>query len=202
MDKEKFLNILKSLKLNEVKENEYESCLGIGIKHAFNHLTEEEARFASHYVIRYPHIYYNRYVKCFYGVEAFKKIDNYTDEIRNLIWEYHRHFYHQYVGPFFIFGDEIKGLRIDLTEGNIKDDFIDSPVSHFDYLDFLGIDDDYGHHPRGRVIYNSKTNEFYLYIDKDYQTNKEILDLVKKRFNLNDYNTVVRVDEQYTHDDL
>ena len=202
MDKEKFLNILKSLKLNEIKENEYESCLDMGIKYAFNHLTEEEARFALRYIRVYPHIYYNRYVKCIYGVEAFMKIDNYTDEIRNVIWEYHSHFLHQYVGPFFIFGKEIKGLRTDLAEGNIKDDFIDSPVSHFDYLDFLGIDDDYGHYPRGRVIYNNNTNEFYLYIDKDYENNKEILDSVKKRFNLYDYNTVVKADEQYTHDDL
>ena len=86
MDKEKFFNILKSLKVSESDSNEYEQLKGSGVKYAFKHLTEEEAKEVSKYLIRYPHIYYNRYIKCMYGVEAFKKTKNYTDEIKETIW--------------------------------------------------------------------------------------------------------------------
>lgn len=201
MDKEKLFNILKSLKVGESDLSEYEQLKASGVGYAFKYLTEEEAKEVSKYLIRYPHIYYNRYIKCIYGVEAFKKIKNYTDEIKETIWEYHRYFHHQYVGPFFYIDDEIKAFKTDVSEGNIKDDFINSPVSHFDYFKFLGIDDDYGHYPRGRVIYNNKTNEYYVYVDKTLR-NKEIIEMVMNKFNLYKVNVVVKTDSHYTHDYL
>ena len=203
MDKNKFFEILKSLKMTEIDDSkEYESLLEFGIASTFKYFSEEEAKFASKYLRRWPNIYYNRYIKCIFGVDAFKKIDDYNDEIKEVIWEYHRYFYHQFVGPFFIINGKIYGLRTDVNEGNIKHDFIDSSVSHFDYFNFLGIDDDYGHYPRGRVLYNNKTNEFYLYIDEDFKNNKEVIEQVMMRFNLCAYNTVVKTDSHYTHDNL
>ena len=202
MDKEKFFNILKSLKISEPDSNEYEQLKANGVKFAFKRLTEQESRFVSKYLVRYPHIYYNRYIKCIYGVEAFKKIRNYTDEIKETIWEYHKLFYHQYVGPFFIIDNQIKALKVDVSEGNIKDDFINNSISHFDYFKTLGIDDDYGHYPRGRVIYNNKTNEYYIYIDKSFKNNKEIIDIIMKEFNLYKLNVLIKIDEHYTHDYL
>ena len=63
MDKQKLFNVLKSLKIEESKEDEYGRLKRFGIQYAFNHLTEEEAIFVSKYIRRYPHIYYNRFLK-------------------------------------------------------------------------------------------------------------------------------------------
>lgn len=204
MDKKKLFDHLTTLKIKEETnaEDDYKTLKQRGIEYAFKYLTEQEAVFVSKYLIRYPHIYYNRYIDWVLGVKPIYKIKDYTEEIRNTIWEYHKYFYHQYVGTFFYIGGKLKGLKTDLSSGNIKADFIDSPVSHFDYFSFLGIDDDYGHYPRGRVIYNNRTNEFYLCIDKDYKKNKKVIEEVMKVFNLCSYNTIVKTDEHYTHDNL
>lgn len=203
MDKKKFFDILKSLKMTEIDDSkEYETLVEFGITATFKHFSKTQAKFAARYLRRWPHIYYNRYVKCIFGVDAFKKIDDYTDEIKEVIWEYHRYFYHQFVGPFFYIDGKILGLRTDVNEGNIKHDFINSPVSHFEYFNFLGINDDYGHYPRGRVLYNNKTNQYYLYIDKKLKNNKEVIDQVMIRYNLCAYNTLIKTDGHYTHDNL
>ena len=201
MNKEKFLKILQSLEIDEVDAKECQKIKESGVTYAFRHLTEEEIESVIKYLIRYPHIYYNRYIKCIYGVEAFKKIKNYTDEIKETIWEYHRYFYHQYVGPFFYIDNEIKALLMDVVEGNIKDEFINNPASHFDYSKMLGLDD-YGHYPRGRVIYNNMTNEYYVYMDKSLHGNNKIIDMVLNKFNLYKPNVVIKTDSHYTHDYL
>lgn len=203
MDKNRFFEHLKTLKMIEIDgSDEYKGLVESGMTATFKHFTEKEARFAAKYLRRWPHIYYARYLNCMFGVSTFRKIDNYTDEIKEVMWEYHRFFHHKYVGLFFYINGKILGLRTDITEGNIKNDFIDSPVSHFDYFSFLGFDDDYGHYPRGRVIYNNKTNEYYLYIDKDYENNQDIIDKVMIYFNLCAYNTLIKTDDHYTHDNL
>ncbi len=203
MGKEKFLEHLKSLRMiDEEDVDELFTLKKFGFTSTFKYLTEEEARFAAKYLRRYPHIYYSSFIRCVFGVSELKRIDNYTPEIKEVIWEYHRVAYHQYVGPFFITGKKIKALKTNIVEGNINEPFINSPVSHFDFFQFLGFKGDYGNYPRGRVIYNNNTNEFYLYIDSMYINNEEVIDQVMLTFNLCSYNTIVKTDEHYTHDNL
>lgn len=104
--------------------------------------------------------------------------------------------------PVFLHRWESKRLKNRPFIRKHQSHFINSPVSHFKYFSFLGIDDDYGHYPRGRVIYNNRTNEFYLYIDKDYKKNKKVIENVMKLFNLCSYNTIVKTDEHYIHYNL
>lgn len=202
MNKEKFLNRLKELKLLKTAKPEFDTLNEFGINHSFKWLSKEEAVFASKYLRRYPNAYYLAFFKYILGISPLKRIEHYTMDIKEVMWEYHRYFYHQYVGPFFYIDGKIKGLRIDITDANINDHFINSPVSHFDYFNFLGIDDDYGHYPRGRVIYDNSSNEFIVYIDKSLIKNKEVIDMVMARYNLCSYNTVIKTDEHYTHDNL
>ena len=173
-----------------------------GITEAFNGFSKSEILFIAAFLKEYPHIYYVELIRRVYGVEIWKKVDNYQGDIKRINWEYHKYFHHQYVGPFFYIDNEIKAFKTDVSEGNIQDDFINGPISHFDYFKSLGIDDDYGHYPRGRVIYNNKTNEYYLYIDKSLSKNKEIIDSVMNEFNLYKLNVVIKTDSHYTHDYL
>ena len=203
MGKKEFFDILMSLK--PIEENANEECQNLvefGITATFQCFTEEEIKTASKYLRRWPHIYYNQYIRCVLDVDPLKKIKNCSEETRKVIWEYHRYFYHQFVGPFFYVDGQILGVKTNISEGNINDDFINSPVSHFDCFKFLGIEGDYGNYPRGRVIYNNKTNEFYLYIDKEYKNNQEVIDMVMIRYHLSGYNTVIKTDSHYTHDYL
>ena len=202
MAKENLFKILEvKFKCKARLGDTYEHLQSIGIKCAFKHLSEKEKQIAATYVRAVPHAYYNRYAKEIYGSRLDHKIDNMTQEIRDLVWEYRKYFYPQYVGPFFVIDGKVKALRTNINDGDINGDFVNSPVSHFQFANFLHLED-YGHYPRGRVIYNNKTNEFYVYIDKSLLNNKEILEQVQTKFWLICFNTVVKSDEHYTHDDL
>lgn len=202
MGKENLLKVLENkFKTKARLQDTYKGLTEIGIKYAFNHLTDEEKQIAATYVRAVPHAYYFRYFYEMYGVRFYERIDNLTEEIRNLIWEYRKYFYPQYVGPFFYINGKIRGIRMDINDGNITDDFINSPISHFNYANFLHLDD-YGHYPRGRVIYNNKTNVFYIYVDKSLLKNEEANEDIKRKFRLSDPNTVIKTDEHYTNDDL
>lgn len=203
MDKQQFLKKLNSYrKVRNDKLDEYDKLTQFGMTATFAHLNEKEARLAAKYLRRWPHMYYGSYLKWMFGVSPIERIDKNNAEIRQVIWEYHKYFFHQYVGPFFYIDNKIQGLRIDLTEGNIRQDFIDCPISHFDYFYFINSGGDYGHYPRGRVIYHHKTNEFYLYIDESLIKNKDVIEQVMTRYHLSSSNTLIKTDEHYNHDSL
>ena len=203
MDKQRFFEILTStLKLKkDDRVDAYEIMKESGYIASFKHFNEDEARLAAKYLRDYPIFYYDHYLETMLNIDYFMKIENYSDEDRAVVWEYH-HFFHQYVGPFFYVNGKIHIFRTDITYGNIKDHFINSPVSHFEYFKFLGIEGDYGNHPRGRVIYNNFTNEFYLYVDKSLKKNKEVIETIMLQCNLRSSNTKIKTDEHYTHDNL
>ena len=71
------------------------------IKPSLKYFTDEEAYLASNYLVRYPHIYYNNYLRFMYGVSECKPIEKPTDEIREIIWEYCRAYQRRFVGSFF-----------------------------------------------------------------------------------------------------
>ena len=203
MDKKRFLEILTTT--FQIKENgrgdAYNSIVKGGSSATFKYFNEGEARLAAKYLRDYPIFYYDHDLETMLNIDYFKKIENYTDETREVVWEYHRYF-HQYVGPFFYINGKVHMFRTDIACGNIKDHFINSPVSHFDYFNFLGIDGDYGNYQRGRVIYNNFTNEFYIYVDKSLKKNKDVIETIMLQCNLRSSNTKIKTDEHYTHDNL
>ena len=203
MSKEQFFERLKSLKEPNKDPNfEYEVLNDTGINKTLKHFTKEEALIASKYLRTYPTLYYKEFFKHIFGVDMYKKIKNYTLEMKEVMWEYYTRFYTMFVGPFFYIDGKIKGLRMSFTQGNFNDDFISSMISHFSYFCHKNFDGDYGNYPRGRVIYNNNTNEFYIYIDKSLKNNKTVLMEIRRKYRLIDSNSVVKVDEHYTHDDL
>lgn len=76
------------------------------------------------------------------------------------------------VGPFFYIDNHIVFLKITVSDGEVSGDFINHPTSHYQFSLMLGLDD-YGHYPRGRVIYNKKRKIYYIYINKSLVNNVE-----------------------------
>ena len=109
----------------------------------------------------------------------------------------------RFVGPFFYIDGGIVALKISLEEGERIGDFINHPKSHFDFFNEIKMDslDDYGHYPRGRVIYNAKNNQFIIYMDKRIIHKKEVINELLKIYNL-DKNFVIKGDKHYTCDNL
>lgn len=208
MDRHVFIRFLKMLSLKGVPEeptdNDYKSLKSRGVVEAFIGLTDQEKCYAGAFINNYPNIYYVELIRRVYKVEIWKKVKKYSGIIKRINWEYHKYFFHQYVGPFFYIDGEIKSLKMDITEWKISDEFINHPMSHFDFFNQINFDPllDYGNFPRGRVIYNNKTNEFYLYINKELFEKKEIIEKIKKIYNLTGNNVRILKDEHYTHDNL
>lgn len=205
MNKVEFINYLKSLPLpdlDKVNEDDYEELINKGINYAFDGFNQSERCFIATFIKRFPHIFYNRLLNKVYGVDIRKKIDNYTDEVKRINWEFHRILYFQYVGPFFYINNRLRGKRMKITCGRYEDKYINHPLGHYELFKSINLDedDDYGHYPRGRVIYNNMNNEFYIYVDKSLYGNEEIIKEIKKYYNLSGSNVRVRKDEHYTYD--
>ena len=109
----------------------------------------------------------------------------------------------KFVGPFFYIDGKVVALKIDIDKGEKMGDFINHSKSHIDFFNEIKTDplDDYGHYPRGRVIYNSKTRQFYVYMDRTIIHKKEVIKELLKIYNL-DKGTVIKADNHYTHDNL
>ena len=203
MSKEQFFERLKSLKEpNKDPIFEYNVLNDTGINKTLKYFTKEEATFVSKYLRSYPTFYYKHFFYDIFGVDMYEKINNYTNEMKEVMWEYYTKFYTIFVGPFFYIDGKIKGLRMSFTQGSFNDEFIGSMVSHFSYFCHKHFEGDYGNYPRGRVIYNNNTNEFYIYIDKSLKNNKKVIEEIKRKYRLIDNNTVIKTDDHYTHDNL
>jgi len=206
MNKHEFIEFLKSLELKDipnVPKNSfaYDELIDLGIVEAFVGLTEEERNYAASVISLYPAIYYNQLARKVFNKDTSKKIRSYFGTVTKINWEYHKFFFHQYVGPFFYIDGEFKYLKMDITDGDFGERFINHSISHFDFFNSFNIDDsiDYGCYPRGRVIFNNSTNEFYIYVDRYLYDKKELIDEIKKIYNLTGYNNIVKKDSHYTH---
>ena len=71
----------------------------------------------------------------------------------------------------------------------------------FLFFESLGIDDDYGHHPRGRVIYDNLNRRFLVYLDRSLLEKKKE-ELIIKEFKLENMRVRFLLDEHYEHDGL
>ena len=207
MDRHEYINYLISLDLKGINKDlrdkkTYDSLSELGITEAFKGFTKEEQYFIAAFIKKYRHIFYVELIRRVYGIEIWKRVDNYGGDVKRINWEYHKYFFHQYVGPFFYINGEIKALTIDLTDGKFDEEFINHKASHFEFFNRFNIDPelDYGNFPRGRVIFNNKTNQFYLYVDKDLIDKKEIIKEIKKLYNFTSDNIVIKVDSHYSHD--
>ena len=107
-----------------------------------------------------------------------------------------------HVGPFFYIDEKLYSLKISLDKGEDNGLFINHPTSHFEFFNKINPGDDYGHYPRGRVIYSKKNNHFYLYLDKTLVHNKALIKEIIKEYNLNNSNVLIKMDEHYAHDGL
>ena len=110
----------------------------------------------------------------------------------------------KYVGPFFIIDDEIKTDLVSIEKGDNDGSFINNPKSHRDFFDEIKEDefDDYGHYIRGRVLYNTKNNVFYIYSEKGIITNKEWISKITEIYNIKEEKAIAKVEGHYTHDFL
>ena len=75
----------------------------------------------------------------------------------------------KYVGLFFVVRDKLLLHKVQLEDAEKYGDFLNYPESHFDiweknYEKLYHVDFDY--FPRGRIVYNTKENTFYIYYDK------------------------------------
>ena len=107
-----------------------------------------------------------------------------------------------YVGPLFYIDGKLYSLKISLDKGEDNGLFVNHPTSHFEFFNQIRPGDDYGHYPRGRVIYSKKNNQFYLYLDKTLVYNKALIKKITKEYNLTNSNVLIKTDEHYTHDGL
>ena len=211
MDKHEFIEFLKSLELKDVPNEHkgrlaYEGLVMAGVKEAFVGLSEEDKHYAASVISLYPAIYYNQLARKVFGKDISRRIASYwySDTVKAINWEYHKFFFHQYVGPFFYIDGKFKCLKMDVTDGIFGEDFINHPSSHFEFFNSFNTDDslDYGNYPRGRVVFNNRTNEFYIYVDKSLYDKIELIDEIKKIYNLTGYNNIVKKDSHYRSDAL
>lgn len=208
MNRHEFIDFLKSLNLQNVpkepSKEDYEFLVKMGVVEAFAGLTEQEKKYAGSFIKACPNIYYVELIRRVYDIEIWKKVKNYGGDVKRINWEYHKYFFHQYVGPFFYINGEIKALTMDYTKGKFNEGFINHSTSHFDFFNQINTDPilDYGNFPRGRVIFNNNTSEFYIYLDKEFFDKKEVIENIKKIYNLTSSNVLLKKDEHYEHDIL
>lgn len=107
------------------------------------------------------------------------------------------------VGPFFYINNQIKALTIDISKGEAIGDFINHPISHFEFFNSFNSDQDldYGNFPRGRVIYNKRTQLFIVYLDASL-LKKDIKQLLINKYKLKGEKVVFRYDSHYQHNAL
>ncbi len=106
-----------------------------------------------------------------------------------------------FVGPFFWIDGTVISKRIPVDGFDVRRRFFDAEISHMRLFETLGIDGDYGNHPRGRVLYDNFRGRFLIYADADLLQSK-IKEKLKVHFGLFGQRCVFRKDEHYTHDGL
>ena len=106
-----------------------------------------------------------------------------------------------YVGPFFYIGEKLFSYKERADDFDADRRYFDVGLSHFLFFESLGIDDDYGHYPRGRVIYDNLNCRFLVYLDRSLLEKKKE-ELIIKEFKLENMRVRFLLDEHYEHDGL
>ena len=83
-----------------------------------------------------------------------------------------------FVGLFFVVKGKLLLHECNFEEAEEYGDFLNYPLSHMEvwekfYSKIYHVDFDF--YPRGRIIYNTKTQEYYLYYDRCLQGKLEEL---------------------------
>ena len=108
------------------------------------------------------------------------------------------------VGPFFYINEELKSLLIAIKDVKPINGFINHEMSHFTFFNRFNHDelDDYGHYPRGRVIYNVNKDRFVVYLDTSLYKSDKVKKEIINTYGLDKSDVVFRKDSHYTHDYL
>lgn len=106
-----------------------------------------------------------------------------------------------FVGPFFFIGGSILSKKQHVGEFDIRRRYFDVETSHMNLFEESGIEGDYGHYPRGRVLFDNFRKRFVIYMDVALHR-LEIKEQVKEHFGLMDQKIVFQKDDHYVHDDL
>lgn len=111
------------------------------------------------------------------------------------------------IGIFWVLPEnEILSHVVDISQAEPYGDFKTDGTNHFDMwrsLQRVGrgnpniVDHGYDYWPRGRVSYNTKSGEFYLYADKKIVDNPPALRAVMREFSLPANQTEVDYDSHY-----
>lgn len=107
------------------------------------------------------------------------------------------------VGPFYVIDGVVYADTDDIREVNTSPvGFKDSNNGHYDYWrslqkyfpEYRKVDYDY--YPRGRVVYNTKDDKYYLYADKCILKDQKLIDAIEDELNL-PYDKVVAGDDEH-----
>ena len=106
------------------------------------------------------------------------------------------------VGIFWVVDGKILTDCTPLINAEPYGDCLTHGRSHSDHWDRLVrtgavTGDDYEEHPRGRVVYNVKTQQFTVYADRCILRNKPVLKQVIEEMHLPGKKTVTSTDEHY-----
>ena len=82
------------------------------------------------------------------------------------------------VGLFFVVNGKILLYKCDLDKAEKNGKFLNYPKSHMQIWDkyyYKKYHVDFDFYPRGRIIYNTETEEYYIYYDKCLEGNLDNL---------------------------
>ena len=87
------------------------------------------------------------------------------------------------VGIFFIVNNQVLLHKCELKEAEKYGDFLNYPESHMEIWDkyyYKKYKVDFDYFPRGRIIYNTKEQTYYIYYDKCLKETIKQLDFIPK----------------------
>ena len=108
------------------------------------------------------------------------------------------------VGPFYVIDGVVYSDADDIRDVDVSPaGFRDSNNGHYDYWrslqryypEYRNVDYDY--YPRGRVVYSTKDDKYYLYADKCILNSQKLIDAIEEELNLPYDKVVVGEDEHY-----
>ena len=107
------------------------------------------------------------------------------------------------VGIWWLYKGALIRSSVPITKGEEYGDFLNGHTDHYNFWDqvlrtnpdLLGYD--YVDIPRGRVVYNKKTNTFIIYTSAMLVKNRNLRSLVLKNFNLDSNNTKFKQEDHY-----
>ena len=103
------------------------------------------------------------------------------------------------IGLFFSLNGKLLVYQTALNEAEVYGNFLTCPASH-DTVWKKRIGNktpvDFDFFPRGRIVYNTRENKFFVYIDKCLDTTEHIAKIIEV-FELSDREYAIEFDEHY-----